>query len=102
MMLCILPSMTKKISIYAFLFHKWHTSILHSYQTELLLLGELIHMGIDFPAGTGSSIGHHKKINSSARRDVGEAASIVCRQSLDWDKHSSPSIENSPRAGAQG
>ena len=67
----------------------------HSHQSELLFLGEPIDVGIDVPVGTSSSVGHHQKINSSARRDVGEAAGIVCCQGLDWDKYSPPSIENS-------
>ena len=68
----------------------------YSHQTELLLLSELVHMGIDLPVGTRSSVGHHKKIDSSARRDVGEAASIICCQGLNRDEYSSPTIENSP------
>ena len=82
-------------NLHVLLFHKWHV-FMYSHQTELLLLGEPVHMGIDLPVGTRTSVGHHKKIDSSAWRDVGEATSIICCQGLNWDKYSSPTVENGP------
>ena len=78
-----------------------HLSGIHSHQTELFLLGEPVDVGIDFRVGTSSPVGHHKKIDTSAWRDVSETAGIVCRESLNWDKDSSPTVENSLRARGQ-
>ena len=65
-----------------------------SHQNELLRLSELVDVGVDLSVGTNSSVGHHKKIDTSARRDVGEATDVVCCQGLDWNKDTSPAIED--------